>query len=258
MNPLLDPSAHPVIGHRGNSAHAPENTLESFRQAIALGADAIELDVRLTADGEVVVMHDPTVERTTDGSGAIASLTLDAIRRLDAGARFTRDGGRSFPYRGRGIRVPTFLEVLEQTGDTPILIEIKTRAASAKTREIIEGFGATTRCAVESFDAAAMVPFRGSRIAIGASQPDVQRLLGRALLGTRPASLPYVVMSIPRTFRGIPLPMARLVSAASPSGCVVHVWTVNDPAIARRLWKAGVRGIVTDDPAVMLEARRNA
>jgi glycerophosphoryl diester phosphodiesterase len=255
-HPLLDPTLRPVFGHRGNRAFAPENTIEAFRQAIALGADGIELDVRLTADGEVVVMHDPTVDRTTDGVAAVEALTLDEIRRLDAGARFTTDAGRSFPYRGRGIGVPTFAEVLEALPtDVPILVEIKTAAASPRLREVIESHGAESRCIVESFDGAAMIPFRGSRVAIGASQDQVARLLPMALLGRAPRELPYRFMSIPRAFRGIPIPLGALARACAPSGVLVHVWTVNDPAVALALWKVGVRGIISDDPAAILRGR---
>ena len=259
MHPLLDPSLRLVVGHRGNAVAAPENTLESFRQAIALGVDAIELDVRITSDGEVVVMHDAMVDRTTDGTGAVAALTLEAFRRLDAGARFTRDGGRTFPYRGRGIAPPTFADVLEQLpADQPILIEIKTAAASKRLREVIEAHGAESRCIVESFDPAAAETFRGSRIAIGASQRDAVRLLVPALLGRAPRSLPYRFLAIPRRYRGLSVPIAAIVRATEPAGVLVHVWTVNDPSVAIDLWKVGVRAVISDDPATILRAREGA
>ncbi|MGZ5241412.1 MAG: glycerophosphodiester phosphodiesterase family protein, partial [Caldimonas sp.] len=95
---LLDPQARPVVGHRGNRARAPENTLESFREAVALGADAVEFDLRVSRDGALVVIHDETLERTTDGSGPVALRTVAELKRLDAGARFTRDEGRTFPW----------------------------------------------------------------------------------------------------------------------------------------------------------------
>ena len=125
MPVLLDPAARPVIGHRGAAALAPENTIISFERAVADGADAIEFDVHVSADGHVVVIHDPTLDRTTDGTGAVAELTLERIRAADAGARFTRDG-MEHPYRGRGVRVPTLTEVLDRFPALPMLIEIKT------------------------------------------------------------------------------------------------------------------------------------
>ncbi|MDQ6611368.1 MAG: glycerophosphodiester phosphodiesterase, partial [Gemmatimonadota bacterium] len=107
MNILLDISAHPVIGHRGNRAHAPENTLESLGQAIALGVDAVEFDLRVTRDGKLVVMHDPTLERTTSGAGLVNAHTLHELQQFDAGANFTRDAGRTFPWRNRAVTVPS-------------------------------------------------------------------------------------------------------------------------------------------------------
>jgi glycerophosphoryl diester phosphodiesterase len=255
VHPILDLSRRPVAGHRGNRAHAPENTLESFAQAVALGVDALEFDVRLTADGVPVVHHDPTVDRTTDGTGPVAALTLAELRRLDAGARFTPDGGRTFPYRGRGIRVPTLDEVLDTFPATPLLIEIKTPAASAATRAAIERRGCAARCVVDAFDAAALTPFRGTAIAVGAAQREVAWLLAAAVARLPVRAVPYRALCIPRSFRGIPLPVARFAAMLAPLACPVHVWTVNDPAEARLLWAGGVRGIISDDPGTMLRLR---
>jgi glycerophosphoryl diester phosphodiesterase len=210
--------------------------------------------VHLSSDGVAVVIHDPTLDRTTDSSGAVAALTLEQIRRADAGAKFTKDGA-AFPYRGQGLRVPTFEEVLRDLGDVPLLIEIKTHRASAEARRLIERYAAETRCVVESFDARALEPFRGSRIAIGASSTDVKRLLPRVVTRQAVTSLPYSVMCIPRWQSGIPVPVASLVTLTRPAGCLVHVWTINDPAIARQLWAVGVRGIVSDDPGLIRRAR---
>ena len=253
-NPLLDPNARPIVGHRGNAAHTPENTVEAFRQGLAAGADCVELDVHLSGDGVPVVIHDPTLDRTTDSSGAVATLPLARIRQADAGAKFTKDGS-AFPYRGQGLRVPTFEEVLEHLGDVPLLIEIKAHRAAAETRRLIEQYGAESRCVVESFDARALEPFRGSRIAIGASSADVKRLLPRVVTRQPVGTLPYSVMCIPRWQSGIRVPIASLVSLTRPAGCLVHVWTINDPAVARQLWAIGVRGIISDDPGLMRRER---
>jgi glycerophosphoryl diester phosphodiesterase len=252
---LLDRSARPVVGHRGNAAHAPENTLESFAQALALGADAIELDVHLSADGHVVVHHDPVLDRTTDGAGAVAARTLAELRALDAGARFTRDAGRSFPFRGSGLRIPTLDEVLDAFRDAAVALEIKTPRASAAARRVIEAHGAEHRCVVDAFDARALDPFRGTRIAIGAARGDVARLVARAQLGRRASSLPYHALFVPTHYHGVPLPIRRMAEVARGAGCTLHVWTINEPAQAQRLWAAGAAGIVTDDPAAMVRAR---
>jgi glycerophosphoryl diester phosphodiesterase len=235
--------------------HAPENTLESFRQAAALGVDAFELDVRLTADGAVVVHHDPTVDRTTNGTGAIASRSLAELRALDAGHRFTRDGGATFPYRGTGVGIPLFRDVLDAFPSMPLLIEVKVAEAAAPLRRVIEDARAESRCIAASFLAHALVPFRGSRIPVGSSQADLIRLFPRALFGVGARALPFQVIAMPAEFHGVPLPMRGFATAARGAGVPVHVWTVNDAPEAERLWAAGVRGIISDDPGTMLALR---
>jgi glycerophosphoryl diester phosphodiesterase len=257
MHPLLSLDTRPIVGHRGNAAHAPENTLESFRQAVALGVDALELDVRLSADGEVVVHHDPTVDRTTDGTGAVAAKSWSALARLDAGARFAPTGARGTetPYRGTGVRIPRFAEVLEAFPDTPLLIEMKVPEVARPLRRLLETARAEARCIVASFVSAAMPPFAGSAIATGSSQADLVRLFPRAVVGWAARTLSYRVIAMPAVHWGLPLPMTGFVRAAAGAGVPVHVWTVNDPAEGERLWRAGVRGLISDDPATMLALR---
>ena len=257
MHPLLEGAERLVVGHRGNSAHAPENTLESFRQAVTLGVDAIEFDVRATADGRIVVHHDPTLGRTTSGSGALASMTLAQIASLDAGAQFTRDAGTSYPYRDRGVGVPTLDAVLAEFSDTPLLIEVKTPAAADGTRALIERHGAEARTIVDAFDSACLDAFRDSRIAIGSSRNDVARLMAIALSGLRPRSVPYRVVCVPERYNGLPLPVTRFARALRPLDVPVHVWTVNDPRDAERLWASGVSAVISDDPGTMMRLRQS-
>lgn len=252
MHPLLNIKARPVVGHRGNAAHAPENTIESFRQAVDLGVDALELDVHLTSDGHVVAIHDPTLDRTTDRSGRIDRLTLAEVQRADAGARFTRDRGVMWPYRGQGNTVPTLDEVLSAFRETPLLIEIKASGAARATRELIERHGAADRCIVASFDERAMDAFHGSGIPQGASRRDTAMLLWRALLRVPVPRVGFNVMCMPPAHRGIPLPVAGYASILAPLGVPVHVWTIDDPLEAQRLRRRGVRGIISNDPGVML------
>jgi glycerophosphoryl diester phosphodiesterase len=146
-----------VFAHRGNSAHAPENTLEAFRQAVALGVDGLEFDVRLTADGVPVVFHDPTVERTTDGRGAVAAMTLAELRELDAGYRF---GATAHPYRGKGVGVPTVEEALDVTAPLPLVVEVKALEAAEPLLDLLRRRGESERVIVGSFVAGALTPFR--------------------------------------------------------------------------------------------------
>jgi glycerophosphoryl diester phosphodiesterase len=254
MNPLTDLEAQLVIGHRGNAAFAPENTVESFDQAVALGVDALEFDVRLARDGVPVVIHDRTLERTAGRHAAVASLTVAELRAVDVGATFTRDG-KSFPYRGRGLTVPTLAEVLARFPGLPMLIEIKVPEAATPVERALETAGATQRVVAASMRHDAVAPFRGRRVATGASAIDVIGLLRHALLSTVRARLPYRALCIPRWYYGIPLPVVRLARAGRRSGAVTHVWTIDDPRVAKQLWRAGVQGIVTNDPATMMKAR---
>jgi glycerophosphoryl diester phosphodiesterase len=255
MNILVDPSARPVVGHRGNRAHAPENTIESFTQAVAAGADAIEFDVHLTADGIAVVHHDRTVDRTTNGSGEIAQLSFDQVKSLDAGAKFSNDGGRTYPYRGKGHGIPTLDEVIEAFPSTPLLIEIKTPAASAAIRKALEAHGAEQRTLVDSMHSSALDPFRDSSIPYGAASNDVARLMWEVVTGFAITPAKYRALCVPLYYNGLPLPVKRFARAGMKYDWRVHVWTINDPAVAVDLWRSGVNGIITDDPALMLQAR---
>lgn len=255
MNPLLDLNFQPVIGHRGTRAHAPENTIESFAQAVAAGADAIEFDVRITSDGIPVVCHDPDVSRTTDGTGGIAGMTFAELRRLDAGAHFTSDGGKTFPYRGLAHRIPSAEEVIEAFPATPLLIEIKTPAASVALRKVLESKHAEERTVVDSLDGDALRPFTDSRFALGASRSDVAGLMAEVLMHLPLTPFAFRALCVPLDFYGLPIPVRRFARVAPSQNCALHVWTINDPAVATRLWRDGVRGIITDDPALMLRTR---
>ena len=256
---LLDPLARPVIGHRGNRAHAPENTLESLLQAVALGADALEFDLRLSRDGQLVMFHDATLERTTDGQGPLAQRTLAELKALDAGARFTPDGGRSFPWRGRGVRVASFDEVIDGLPrDLPCIIELKTPAATEPLRQAVRRHGIERRIIVAGFDAQSTRPLRGAGFALGASTRDVVALLPAALLHLRARPRHVQALCIPQRWHGLPVPIAAFARALRGSGTVVHVWTVNDAAEAQALWAAGVQGIISDDPGLMLQARASS
>ena len=254
-NALTSLEGRLVIGHRGNAAHAPENTLESFRQAAALGVDAIELDVRLTRDGVPVVIHDPTLGRTTDRGDAVADISLAGLRRADAGARFTPDAGATFPYRGRGLTIPTLREVIDAVQGIPLLIEVKVPAAGAAIVDVLTRAGAGRRVVGASMNRAAILALRAANIATGASAIDVLALWSFLIRRQRPDSLSYAALCIPRVYGGLPLPVAGLARIARDAGVATHVWTVDKPRVAHKLWQSGVQGIVTNDPATMLRAR---
>lgn len=254
---LLDPAARPVIGHRGNRAHAPENTLPSLLEAVALGVDAVEFDLHVSRDGALVVMHDPTLDRTTNGTGTIASRTLAELRALDTGARFTRDGGKTFPWRGRGVTVSTFDEVVEALPRTlPLIIEVKTPAASPFLLRAIKRHDIASRIIVAGFNAEAVLPMRGNGFAMGAATGEVASMLLPAILGQKFGPKPFQALCIPPVWNGIPVPILGLARGLRGTGITTHIWTINDPAKALRLWRGGVQGIISDDPGLMLASRK--
>ena len=258
MHPLLDPSRRPVIGHRGNRAHAPEDTLVSFAQASALGVDALEMDLHLSSDGVPVVIHDPTLDRTTDATGAVSDRSAAELGRVDAGARFSKDGGRTTPYRGLGIGVPTLESVLATHPLMPMILEIKTVAAAQPVLSLLERMGATGRVLIGSFHDAALLPFAQAGIPVAGAVQALARLYLPALMGLRWSTLPFQAMCIPRNFRGLPIPVARFAKLMRASGGPTHVWTVNERTEARALWDAGVSGIISDDPGAMIAERGKA
>lgn len=251
MNPLLDRSARPVIGHRGAAWYAPENTLESFRLALSQGADAIEFDIRRSADGEAMVFHDATLDRTTDQQGPVASRPAAELQRLDAGFHYTEPGVSGTPYRGRGVRIPMLREVIAEFPAVPLLIEVKeAEVADAVARALVEG-GATDRAVVAGSEWQALVPFRAAPFTLGASQRDIARLYF-GFGAPDPACRCY---AIPEDYYGLPIATPRFVRRAHARDSSVHVWTVDDARSALRLWKNGVNGIVTNKPDVIRAAR---
>jgi glycerophosphoryl diester phosphodiesterase len=255
VNPLLDLGAHPVIAHRGSSAEAPENTLPAFEAAVQHGADALELDVRLTADGAPVVIHDATLDRTTDRSGPVSSQPLAELRSVDAGWRFTPDGGRTYPFRGRGTRIPTLGEVLWTFSSIAVLVEIKEPQAQDAVRRVLLQEGAAERCVVASEHHEALQAFDEPPFVRGASGAEISALYWAVLLRRRPPEARYRLLSVPERHRGLPVPTRAFLSAARARGCPVHVWTVDSPDTARRLWRRGVAGVVTNVPGVLVATR---
>jgi glycerophosphoryl diester phosphodiesterase len=255
VNPLLDLSAHPIIAHRGASAHAPENTLPAFELALEQGADAFELDVRLTRDGAAVVLHDAALERTTSLTGPVRARTLAELRAADAGHWFTPDRGRTLPFRGTAVRIPTLAEVLWSFPAVPVLIEVKEPEVQEAVRRVLLEGNAAGRCVTASEHVGALEVFREAPFACGASGPEISALYRSVLLRRKLPPCRHRLLSVPLRYRGLTVPTRRFVAAARRLGCPVHVWTVNEAATARRLWARGVAGIVTNVPGVIREAR---
>lgn len=234
---LVDPLARPVIAHRGASGRFPENTLLAFREARRAGADAVEFDVRRTADGVAVVIHDADVDRTTNGAGAVAALSAAAVRDLDA---------------GNGERIPELVDVLEDIGPMPAIVEIKEVSAAPLVVSGIERAGAGNRVVVGSFDRRALEPARRAGLMTLAGRRETVWAWARSRLGLPRRRPPYRAFSLPEYRDHLRVVDPRFVRTAHRAGLPVHVWTVDDPADARRLRAIGVAGIVTNFPERMV------
>jgi len=257
-HPYFDLPTPIVIGHRGASGELPENTLPAFERALSQGAAMLETDAHLSRDEEVVLSHDPRVDRTTDGSGAIAEHTLEELRRLDAGHRFTPDRGASFPFRGKGIRIPTLREAFQRFPGIRFNIEIKQSSPAlidATLRILAEARRAeVTLLAAAEDDTMSALRARlaetGLRPAMGAAVGDVVRFVRAAAEKETPPPEP-MALQIPPSFAGSPLVTAELVEFAHRHDVQVHVWTVNDEEEMRRLLDLGVDGVMSDFPALL-------
>ena len=250
------------LAHRGASILAPENTIEAFRIAVEAGAGGLEIDVHMTRDGHIVVIHDATVDRTTGASGTVAEMTIGELRGFDAGHTFSPDGGSNHPYRGLGVRVPTLRDVLEEFPGVAVNIDIKAKrpGIEATVLGVLREANALGRALVVSTPRATVKRFRkisGGHISTGASrwETGIFYLLSRLRL-ERLVSPAYDALQVPLRHRGIPLVTPRFIEAAHARGVRVDVWTINQADEMHRLLDLGVDVIMTDRPGMLTEVLR--
>ena len=241
-----------LIGHRGARGMAPENTLPALEHGIEVGADAIEFDVHRARDGTIVVIHDPTLERTTDGKGSVASHTVAELKQLDAGYHFTPDEGRSFPFRGRGVRIPTIDEAFEALGDLPAIVEVRSADAGVALAEWLPGRPEAERIALGGFEQRFVRPAAGLVRWLSATEEELRRfvLAGKIGLGLHFAPSADALM-VPEKHKGIRVVSRGLIRRCHALGIGVYVWTVNRPDDMRRLLQWGVDGLISDFPAIL-------
>ena len=242
-----------VYAHRGGAALRPENTIPAFDHGLAVGADGLEFDVRLSKDGIVVVHHDDTLERTTSGRGPVAQLTAAELASLDAGCHFADPSGQ-FPFRGQGFGVPTLREVLNRYPAAQMIVELKT-GGPALARAVVDevrAAAAVDRVAVGSFDRRALDAVRQYEpgICTGAARSEARWALYRSWIGWPLGRTPYRELQVPAHAGGTPIVTRRFVHHAHRAGVLVKVWTVNTESEMRRLLTYGVDALITDHPDV--------
>jgi glycerophosphoryl diester phosphodiesterase len=246
-----------AFAHRGGSALRPENTLLAFDHGIALGADGIELDVRLSRDNVVVVHHDATVERTTNGTGAVASLTADELAAVDAGYHF---GPPDYPYRGRTGGVPRLATVLRRFAGVWLIIELKVNdpELAHRTIDLVREAGALDRVAFGSFGTRVLRAARSydPPVMTGASREETRLALYRSWVRWPVRHPTYDAFQVPELAGSTRVVSPRFVRDAHAAGLAVQVWTVDQPSDMRRLLSWGVDGIISDRPDLAVEVVR--
>lgn len=242
-----------VIAHRGGKGLWPENSLFAFQRASALGVDMLEMDLQLSSDGELVVIHDRTLERTTDGDGAVAALSLAQLQALDAGYNWSADGGQSYPYRGQGIRIPSFAEVLDKLPDAPKVIEIKVPDVGIEVLlcDALQAHQQQDQVIVASIYERSLQLFREQcpGVATSAGPGSVRLLVALNWLGLGSLLSPsYQALQIPETHDGLLVASPSLLKAAAQRELNVQLWTINEQPDMRRLLDLGVHALITDYP----------
>lgn len=246
-----------IVAHRGASAELPENTLEAFSKAFhEYQADMIEFDVGYSKDRVPIVIHDATVQRTTNAKGSLQNLTLQALKKLDAGYRFQLPGKKGYPCRGQGIQIPTFEELLTTYPKNKLFVEIKETSESLvhDVMKLIDKYQARTRVIMTS---KYHIVFK----TMLCDYPDVPRSMShtelkKVYLGYRSKrgykmAAGKQIASMPLKAYGLKLDTPEWIRFLKKNGVDVYYWTINNPETARRLVRDGADGIVTDVPNLM-------
>jgi len=247
-----------VIAHRGFSGKFPENTLASFEAAAKLPIDALELDVHSTRDGKIVVIHDPTLDRTTDRSGNVFDQNWDSLKNADAGFMFDPDHNGSFPFRGKGVTVPLLEDVFRRFPRMKFVVEIKQvlPAIEEPVYRLIKKYKVEDRVIVASEHTEPLLRFRSIAPTIATNLSGKESLAFYNSFRLRLHNfykVPGDALQIPPTFRGDQVVTPAICRIAKQKGVILHVWTVNEPEQMKQLIEYGVDGIITDFPDRLLE-----
>jgi glycerophosphoryl diester phosphodiesterase len=250
-----------VIAHQGGDGIWPGDTMYAFEKAVEIEVDVLEMDAHITKDGQIILMHDEELDRTTDGTGFIEEMTLAELKQLDAAYKWSNDDGKTFPHRGQGIQVPTLDELFQKFPQMRYVIEIKLtqNPIDKPLCDLIRNHDMQDKVMIASFHDEAMQNFRMTcpEVATSASRTEVRNfvLLGKVFLsgfiapGYQSIQPPYD----PDESMNIPIVTKRFIREAHAKNIRVEPWTVNDPELMRQYIEWGVDGIITDRPDLMIE-----
>lgn len=256
-HPFFEVERPVVIGHRGSAGTHPENTLAAFEAALEQGAQILESDVHVSRDGVPILLHDPEIDRVTEGKGLARDHLFSELQALDAAYHY-RDASDRCSERGRGHRIPSLESAFEDFPEARFNLEIKCGDPETirATLELIERFDRADRTLLAAGEDDVMRLLRAEvsahRVepALGASLSEIVDAIGSAL-GTGPMPSGVMALQIPPDFAGQPLATRELIDHAHAHGVEVHVWTINALDEIARLLELGVDGIVTDLPGQM-------
>lgn len=259
-HPFLRPMPR-IVAHRGDSEYFPENTLPAFQSAFDLGVDVIETDVHLSKDGHIVIWHDPTLDRNTDGTGTIESHTLSELKAFDAGYAFTRDGGRTYPFRGKGIQLATLDEALKALPEAKFNIDLKSQEEGIVSAylDVIRKNHAEDRVCTASFHLNNLRKLRTAApdLLTSISTLEVIPLVLRQKLHILPDKFgKKTIFQIPTKQFGVNIVTPAFVSEMHKRDAVVMVWTINESKDMEYLFSIGVDTIMTDNPRLLIETAR--
>jgi len=251
-----------VIAHQGGDDVRPGDTMPAFQHAVDIGADALEMDAHITKDGQIVLMHDERVDRTSDGTGLIEEMTLEELKKLDAAYQWTPDDGQTYPFRGQGVTVPTLEELFQKFPQMRYVIEIKKtqNPIDIPLCELIRVNNMQNKVMVASFHDEAMANFRSTcpEIATSGSRSEVtpfvllSKLHWTGFLRNPQFQSLQVPYETSESY-GIPIMTEQFIKLAHARNVKIEPWTVDDPDLMREYIRWGVDGIITDNPDLMLE-----
>ena len=250
---------HPeVIAHRGGAGEWPGETLFAYQQAVKAGVDVLEMDVYMTKDDELVLMHNPTVNKTTNGKGLIATKTVKQLQQLDAGYSWSDDGQKTFPFHGKGITVPTLKEIFEAFPDMRMNIEMKeaTKSPVARLCGLIQEHNMTDRVLVASFSTKYLQAFRQAcpNVATSASTGELLQFLSKNSLVVHSSFKPKSdALQMIEKILGHRVVTQEFVKKVHRLNMPLHTWTVDPVAEMNRMIRVGVDGIITNYPTRLLK-----
>ncbi|GGA86786.1 glycerophosphodiester phosphodiesterase [Ornithinibacillus halotolerans] len=254
-----------VIAHGGGNHLAPSNTLAAFTNASELGVDVLEFDIHMTKDGHLVSIHDPTIDRTTDGTGIVNEMTLEEVQSYDAAYSF-QDLNGEYSFRGQGVYIPTVEEIFSTINDPEMLytIEIKDtnhpelyREMSEKLWELIKSYGLEENVIIAAFDHDIIEIVKdvtnGEALVSGGRDEITKFVIFHKLFLNGLYKQQVHALQIPTEDSNINLMDKKIIRGANKRGMQVHYWTINDTETMQELIDLGANGIMTDRPDLLLE-----